>query len=133
MKRSPLTLFVAFLLIIIFGLLLFVYQVRKSEVAVVTMFGKIDHVNAQPGPGFQLPWPIEKVYKLDERIQNFEGKFEQVKLADQNIVLLLVYVGWSIEKPELFFPKFTNSIPAAEATLDDIVRSAWQWHQQRYK
>ena len=41
MKRSPLTLAVAFVLIVIFGLLLFVYQVRKSEVAVVTLFGKI--------------------------------------------------------------------------------------------
>ena len=86
MKRSPLTLAVAFVLIVIFGLMLFVYQVRKSEVAVVTFFGKIDHVKDTPGPGFQLPWPIEKVYKLDQRIQNFEGKFEESKLADQNII-----------------------------------------------
>jgi membrane protease subunit HflC len=124
MKRSPLTLLVAFLLIIVFGLLLFVYQVRKSEVAVVTCFGKIDHVKETPGPGFQWPWPIEKVYKLDQRIQNFEGKYEQVKLADQNIIFLTVYVGWKIEDPKEFFPKFTNSIAAAEGTLDDVVRSA---------
>ena len=31
MKRSPLTIAVAFVLIVIFGLLLFVYQVRKSR------------------------------------------------------------------------------------------------------
>lgn len=124
MKRSPLTLAVAFILILIFGLLLFVYQVRKSEVAVVTFFGKIDRVKETPGPGFQLPWPIEKVYTLDQRIQNFEGKFEQVKLADQNIILLMVYVGWSIDNPKQFFPRFTNSIPTAEANLEDVVRSA---------
>lgn len=124
MKRSPLTLFVAFVLIIIFGLLLFVYQVRKSEVAVVTFFGKIDRVKETPGPGFRLPWPIENVYKLDQRIQNFEGKFEETKLADQNIIFLSVYVGWSIQDPKQFFPKFTNSISAAESSLDDIVRSA---------
>jgi len=125
MKRSPITLTVAFVLIVIFGLLLFVYQVRKSEVAVVTLFGKLDHVKDTPGPGFRLPWPIEKVDKLDQRIQNFEGKFEQVKLSDQNILMLLVNVGWRIEHPLQFFPKFKNgSISVAEKDLEDVVRSA---------
>jgi membrane protease subunit HflC len=124
MKRSPLTLTVAFVLIVIFGLLLFVFQVRKSEVAVVTFFGKFDHVNPTPGPGFRWPAPIENVYKLDQRIQNFEGKFEEAKLSDQNIIFLLVYVGWSIDNPGQFFPRFTNSIPAAESSLEDVVRSA---------
>ncbi len=125
MKRSRLTIAVAFVLIVIFGLLLFVYQVRKSEVAVVTLFGKVDHVKDTPGPGFRLPWPIENVYKLDQRIQNFEGKFEQVKLPDQNLIFLLVYVGWRIDDPALFFPRFTNgSVTAAQGNLEDLVRSA---------
>jgi membrane protease subunit HflC len=125
MKRSRLTIAVAFVLIVIFGLLLFVYQVRKSEVAVVTLFGKVDHVKDTPGPGLRLPWPIENVYKLDQRIQNFEGKFEQVKLPDQNLIFLLVYVGWRIDDPALFFPRFTNgSIAAAQGNLEDLVRSA---------
>jgi membrane protease subunit HflC len=125
MKRSRLTIAVAFVLIVIFGLLLFVYQVRKSEVAVVTFFGKVDHVKETPGPGFRLPWPIENVYKLDQRIQNFEGKFEEVKLPDQNLIFLLVYVGWRIDDPAQFFPKFTNgSVTAAQGYLEDLVRSA---------
>jgi membrane protease subunit HflC len=125
MKRSRLTIAVAFVLIVIFGLLMFVYQVRKSEVAVVTLFGKVDHVKDTPGPGFRLPWPIENVYKLDQRIQNFEGKFEQVKLPDQNLIFLLVYVGWRIDDPALFFPRFTNgSVAAAQGNLEDLVRSA---------
>ncbi len=125
MKRSRLTIAVAFVLIVIFGLLLFVYQVRKSEVAVVTLFGKVNHVKDTPGPGFRLPWPIENVYKLDQRIQNFEGKFEQVKLPDQNLVFLLVYVGWRIDNPAQFFPRFTNgSVAAAQGYLEDLVRSA---------
>ncbi|MGA2749960.1 MAG: SPFH domain-containing protein [Verrucomicrobiota bacterium] len=125
MKRNPLILIVAAVLILIFGLLLFVYQVRKSEVAVVTLFGKIDRVKTNPGPGVRLPWPIENVYKLDQRIQNFEGKYEQFKLPDQNIIMLSVYVGYRIEDPRAFFPKFENgSIPAAEKVLEDMVRSA---------
>ena len=73
MKRSPLTLAIAFVLIVIFGLLLFTFQVRKSEVAVVTLFGKIVREKTDPGLGLQWPWPIEKVYKLDQKIQNFKA------------------------------------------------------------
>ena len=40
MKQSTLSVLVGFLLVIIFGLLLFAYQVRQTEVAVVTTFGK---------------------------------------------------------------------------------------------
>jgi modulator of FtsH protease HflC len=125
MKRNPLTLAIAFILIVIFGLLLFVYEVRKSESAVVLRFGKIDRVKTDPGPGLCWPWPIEKVYKLDQRIQNFEGKYEQFKLPDQNIIFLSVYVGFRIEDPQAFFGKYTNgSISAAEVQLEDLVRSA---------
>jgi membrane protease subunit HflC len=125
MKRSRITVVIGFLLILIFGLLLFVYQVRKSEVAVVTMFGRVVHIKETPGPDFRLPWPIENVAILDQRIQIFEGKFEPAKLPDENIVMLLVYVGWKIDKPEMFFRQFANgSITLAEKTLEDLVRSA---------
>jgi modulator of FtsH protease HflC len=125
MKRSPVTIVVAAILIVIFGLLLFVYQVRKSEVAVVTFFGKIRAVKTTPGPGLRLPWPFEKVYKMDQRIQNFEGKYEQFKLPDQNIIFLAVYVGYQIDNPTEFFPRFANgSISEAEKFLDALVRSA---------
>ncbi|HUD49045.1 MAG TPA: SPFH domain-containing protein [Candidatus Baltobacteraceae bacterium] len=125
MKRSPLTIVVAAILILIFGLLLFVYQVRKSEVAVVTLFGKIHAVQTDPGPGLRWPWPIENVYKLDQRVQDLEGKFEQIKLPDQNILLLSVFVGYRIDDPRAFFPKFANgSIPEADKVLEGLVRSA---------
>ena len=127
MKRKPLTLAVAAVLIVIFALMLFVYQVRFSQVAVVTFFGKIAQVNTNAGPGLRLPYPIEKVYTLDQRIQNFEGrdKFEQIKLHDQNIILLSVYVGYRISDPTNFFTKFLNgSIPLAEVALNDLVRSS---------
>ena len=39
MRRNPLTLVIGLLLIFIFGLLLFTFQVRTTEVAVVTTFG----------------------------------------------------------------------------------------------
>ncbi len=105
--------------------MLFVYQVRMSEVAVVTLFGKIVSTKDQPGPGLRLPWPIEKVYKLDQRVQNFQDNFEQVKLQDQNTLLLSVYVGYRISQPDVFFTNFFNgSISEAEKVLSEIVRNS---------
>jgi membrane protease subunit HflC len=125
MKRSPLTIAIGAVLIVIFGLLLFTYEVRKSQVVVVTRFGKVDRVNDKPGLGFCLPWPIEHTYPLDQRIQNFDTKLDEVTLPDQNIILLLAYVGWRIDNPAEFFPKFAQgNIQDAERILEDVVRSA---------
>jgi membrane protease subunit HflC len=131
MKRSPLTIVIALLLIAIFGLMLFVFQVRQSEVAVVTLFDKMESgsVRTNPGPHLKLPWPIERVYTLDQRVHTLDteaaDKLEQITLPDQSIVLLLTYVGWRISDPARFFQNFENgSMIQAETNLQGIIRSA---------
>jgi membrane protease subunit HflC len=125
MKRNPLTLAVGLVLLVIFGLMLFVYQVRLSQVAVVTLFGRVVHVKTDPGPGLRLPYPISQVFVLDQRIQNFQDNFEEIKLHDQNIVLVSLYLGYRISEPGVFFQNFLNgSISEAEDKLKDLVRSA---------
>src|SRR5208283_729912 len=127
MKRSPLTIVVALLLIAIFGLMLFVFQVRQSEVAVVTFWDRmeLDNTRTNPGPHLQWPWPIERVYKLDQRVHSLEDNLEEVTLRDNTIVMLGTYVGWRISDPAGFFPKFEGgSVSEAEKQLVGIVRSA---------
>jgi membrane protease subunit HflC len=122
MKRNLFTLSVGLLLFLIFGLLLFVFQVRKSEVAVVTTFGKPTRPIAEPGPYFKWPWPIQKVYKFDQRIQNFEDRLTEGLTKDHFTLLTSVYVGWKIADPAAFFPKFAgslNPIAYAESKLDE--------------
>jgi len=77
MKRSPLTLIIGFLLIVIFGLLLFTFQVRQSEVVIVTRFGKPARPITEPGLKFRLPWGIEMVHRFDQRVQNFEDQLTE--------------------------------------------------------
>ncbi len=123
--KKPLTLAVAIVLLVIFGLMLFVYQVRVGDVAVVTLFGRIISTKSDPGPGLRLPYPIERVYKMDQRVQNFQDNFEQIKLHDQNTILLSVYVGYRISQPDVFFTNFFNgSIAEAEKVLTEIVRNS---------
>ena len=126
MKRNVLTVVIGAVLIVIFALLLFVFQVRKSEVAVVTTFGK---PNAQPyvepGAYFKWPWPIQKVYKFDERVQNFEGKYDENYTSDSITLMTSVYVGWKISDAATFFPKFSGgSLSAAQVQLEQMIRSA---------
>jgi membrane protease subunit HflC len=126
MKKSPLIITVGLVLLVIFVALLFFFQVRQTEVAILTTFGKpTAKPFSEPGLYFKLPWPIQKDYKLDKRIQNFDGKFEETLTSDGYNLLVMTYVGWQISDAAAFFPKFPGgSIADAEKTLESIVRSA---------
>ena len=126
MKRNVLTLAVGAVLILVFALLLFVFQVRKSYAAVVTTLGNPNRqAITEPGLYFKLPYPIQRVHKLDQRVQNWESKLEQSLTADSFSILVSVYAGWKISEPSVFFPKFNEgSVTEAEKALDGLIRSA---------
>jgi membrane protease subunit HflC len=122
MKRNPITIAVGALLLLIFLLLLFLFQVRKTESAVVTTFGRVSH-SAEPGAHFRWPWPIQSVHRFDQRVHNFESKFEQVLTSDGNNLLIMVYVGWQISDPTIFLTRF-GSDPKGAARRDGVLRKA---------
>jgi membrane protease subunit HflC len=127
MKRNPLTLIIGLLLILIFGLWLFVFQVRTTEVAVVTTFGNPTRSITNAGAYFKAPWPIQKVWPLDKRVQNFEDKLTEGLSRDNFNLLTSVYVGWRITAPTAFFPKFASSanpIGEAERQLGQLLGNA---------
>jgi modulator of FtsH protease HflC len=127
MKRNLITLITAAVLIIIFVLLLFTFQVRQSEKAVVTTFGRISGAPREPGLHLRWPWPIQQVYKFDERIQNFQDTFNETLTADQINLITSVYVGWQISNPSDFLNSFRDgSVEAAQGQLESILRSANQ-------
>lgn len=116
---------IGFLLLLLFGVMLFMYQVRVTEVAVKTRFGKVVAEITEPGVGFKLPWPIERIQTFDKRVQSFEDKFEETLTQDGRNLLVMVYLGWSIEKPSIFRDRIKEgSITEAERNLLSIVRSA---------
>ncbi len=125
MKRNPITIAIGALLLIIFVALLFVFQVRQTEVAVVTTFGKATRPITQPGPYWKWPWPIQKVYKFDNRINQLESNLETVLTSDGFNLLIQVYVGWRISEPQSFFPRFAGSTNDAIKNLQGLVRNAY--------
>jgi len=124
MKKNLLTIIIGAALVVIFALLLFVFQVRQSEVAVVTTFGKPVQNIDKPGAYFKWPWPIQNVYKFDKRIQNFEDKFSQTLTADSKNLIVTIYTGWEISDAKEFYPKFLGSVPAAQRALESMLRNA---------
>lgn len=125
MKKNALTLIVAVILVVIFGLLLSTFQVRQSEAVVVSTFLKPTETITNAGLYPKWPAPIQTINRFDQRVQTFEDKFSENYLADHTILLASVYVGWRISDPQAFFPKFPGgSAAAAQRQLENMLRSA---------
>ena len=125
MKRNPLTLVIGLLLILIFGFLLFSFQVRTTEVAVVTTFGKPTRPITEPNLYFKWPWPIQKVWTFDRRVQNFEDRLTEGLTRDGFDLLTSVYVGWKVSDPTAFFPRFAGSANPIAAAEDAAWTNGW--------
>ena len=124
MKKTRLSLVIGGLLLVIFLAVLFAFQVRSTEVAVVTTFGKYSTSHTEPGLKFRLPWPIQNIYRLDNRLQNFERKFEQTTTRDAKNILVSLFVGWKISDPKIFLERFNGDPLKAEQQLEGLVRNA---------
>jgi len=133
MKRKALNITVGILLVIIFGLWLFVFQVRRSEIALVTTFGNPTRTITNAGPYLKWPWPIQRVYTFDQRIQNFQPVLAETPTSDGKQLVATVYVGWQITDPKAFYQGFASrlvsepekaSIASAEKILEGVVRNS---------
>jgi len=125
MKKNLITLVIAAVLVVIFALLLFTFQVRQSEIVVVSTFLKPTRTINDPGAYFKWPWPIQSINRFDQRVQNFDDKFSEIFTADNTLLLTTVYVGWRISDAKEFFPKFAGgSVLAAQQQLEKMLRSA---------
>jgi membrane protease subunit HflC len=125
MKNRTPTLVIGGLLLVIFLFLLFAFQVRTTEIAVVTTFGSISGAPiTEPGLHLRLPYPIQNVYKFDKRLQNFERKYEQSFTRDKKSPIISVFVAWRIADAETFLKRFNGDVVRAESSLENVVRDA---------
>src|SRR5256885_3748518 len=99
MKRNPITLITAAVLLVIFVCMLFTFQVRQTQVAVVTTFGRYSRSITNAGFQFRLPLPIQKDYQFDNRLPTFARNLDEEITRDQINLLVSVYVGWRIAAP----------------------------------
>jgi membrane protease subunit HflC len=124
MKKNYLSIAVGAVLLVIFALLLVVFQVRQTEVVMVTTFGKSTRDVSEPGPYLKWPWPIQRVHRFDKRIHSFEDSFDEMLTKDERNLMVMVYAGWTIADPKLFLPRFGDgSVAEAERALQVLITS----------
>jgi membrane protease subunit HflC len=125
MKKNALTLLVAAVLLLIFVLLLFTFQVRQSETVVVSTFGKPTETLTNAGLKVKWPWPIQSINRFDYRVQTFADTQSEAYTADNTMLLVNVFVGWRISDAKEFLPKFKGgSAQDAQRYLENMLRSA---------
>lgn len=107
-----------------------VYQVRFTQTAVVTTFGKADEQTAtrnasadadDSGLYFKWPWPIQEVRLFDKRTQMLEDRLEEQQTRDQKLVVVNAYLAWRITEPLNFF-RSLQDVEKAESHLGARLR-----------
>lgn len=110
-------------LAVLAGLLaLSVFQVSEQEIAIVTRFGDPVRIIDRAGPHWKRPAFLEKVNRLDRRIQVFKPRPIQLMLEDQNPLIVTCYVSWRIGDPLVFFQAL-GTADLAELKLGDMVNA----------
>ncbi len=105
MKNIAITVFIV-LVFAVLGLYLIAFQVRETESALVTRFGKPVREITEPKLYFKWPAPIERVHKFDSRMKVFEADLGETTAKDAVPIIVNTYVVWRIAEPL----KFLNSV-----------------------
>ncbi|MCK4998423.1 MAG: protease modulator HflC [Anaerohalosphaera sp.] len=122
MKNASIIILVA-LVAVVFGLYLVSFQVRETEVAMVTRFGKTVREISEPGFYWQLPKPIEKVHRFDSRNQYLQGRMEEPPTSSGDPIVVTTYAIWKIKQPKLFFNSL-KEIKEAKIKLESLLRNS---------
>ncbi len=123
------------LVAVIFLAALVTFQVDETEYALVMTFGrpKMTVKNGrrvpvvyQAGLHWKWPYPIDRVWRHDNRLQCYElkrGQVEQIQTADKYQVIVTTFVLWKIGDP-LKFMMSVRTTQEAERKLDEVVRNS---------
>jgi membrane protease subunit HflC len=107
----------------IFLIVIFSYQVKSTEIAIVKTLGKIS-VQREPGLHFCWPFPVDVIYKFDKRMHCFDGftaKLEEVSTREGETVVVGMFTVYRIVDAEKLF-KNVGNMNKAEVLLDNLMR-----------
>lgn len=99
------------------------FIVSETEKAIVVRFGKPVRTLAEPGFYPRLPAPIERVIRIDRRLQHAEIRLSETLTKDQRNVIIPVFYTWRVEQP-LTYHNSVGSVPLANEKLDALITSA---------
>jgi modulator of FtsH protease HflC len=87
------------------------FQVRETESAFVTQFGRPVREITTPGLWFKWPTPIEQVHKFDSRMRVLEAvELGETTTRGRIPIIVNTYVVWRVAEPL----KFLNAVKTVE-------------------
>ncbi|RPD88398.1 FtsH protease activity modulator HflK [Luteimonas sp. 100069] len=95
--------------------------VGETQRGVVLRFGEVARV-MQPGPNFKLPWPIERVIKVDATTVQSYSNTVPVLTRDENIVVVSFNVQYRVGDPVEYLFGTRNPREILEQTALSAVR-----------
>ncbi len=122
-KRNPsMAMLIAFVLIGgVFVLLTCAFQVRVTEAALVSTLGKPGEPIVTPGLYFKAPWPFQRVYSFDRRLQLFESGFREMLTRNGSNVIVRLFAAWSIDNPKVFYERVGYRSADGEQVLASLL------------
>ena len=117
MKRSVAILVALVLAYWIFGTSLF--TVDETEVAVVTRFGEPLEEIRTPGLQVKMPWPVDKVIRVDMRKFIIKSSAQELLTDDEKNVIIELFLTWRVKNPKQFVATVQNKM-GAQARLEDL-------------
>jgi membrane protease subunit HflC len=109
----PILIAVIFLVMVVY---LVTFQVRETESAFVTRFGKPVREVTTPGLYRKWPTPIEQVHKFDSRMRVLEAELGETTTSGTVPIIVNTYVVWRVAEP-LKFLNAVKTIENAESKL----------------
>jgi membrane protease subunit HflC len=104
------------LILIVMAIYLIAFQVRETESAFITRFGKPVREITRPGLYFKWPTPIERVHTFDSRMRVLEAEIGETTTKGAVPMIVNTYVVWRIAEP-LQFLNAIGTVQKAENKL----------------
>jgi membrane protease subunit HflC len=96
------------------------FVISEIEQAIVTRFGEpVGSAIQTAGLHFKFP-VIDKVYRFDKRIMEWDGEPRQIPTSDKRFIWVDTFSRWQIVDPLKFY-ETTRTEERAHSRLDDIV------------
>ncbi len=109
-------------IILILGAAMFTFTVDETDYVVLTRFGKPIEEPLEPGLHFRLPYPIDRVNRIDRRVKIYQGRLMEFLTKDKKNIVVQCYITWQVKDPLTFFAS-VGSVALAEEKLEDILTS----------
>lgn len=110
-------------IVILAGVLLSLslFTLPAGQFAVVTQFGKPVATLSEPGLKWKLPGFLQRVNRIDARMEVFNTQPIQLLLGDKNPIIITTFIAWQVKDPLQFYQSLLLPETARQKLADMVI------------